>query len=266
MIDAQTALDYVLGHPELSKSPIILYGQSIGGAVSIDLASRNPSAIRGLILENTFCNLPSLIPTTLPLLSPFQFLCHQKWDSLSKIPLIPRATPILMLSGLRDEIVPPEQMQELWKEVGKRQGKAVGSGEKGHLSGEGLSKFIEYPRGTHSKLSFVFLVETVLIYLNRWYLCAGWVLDGCGWVYSITGSGKYEPAKADVIISLFYLVPYFYYLSSLRKSMRAKKFQLGCPVSSNLKAWLFAFDQHVQPSFADSSSFVAALYFEAVAG
>ena len=62
-MDAQAGLNYVKAHPFLAKSPIvsttcfclrcfsltdsdvfaqILYGQSIGGAVSIDLASRNP--------------------------------------------------------------------------------------------------------------------------------------------------------------------------------------------------------------------------------
>ena len=63
-LDAQTALDYVTVDPSLSKTPIvsacsttlseltsfqILYGQSIGGAVAIDLASRNPSAVRSYI-------------------------------------------------------------------------------------------------------------------------------------------------------------------------------------------------------------------------
>ncbi|OBZ78246.1 Protein bem46 [Grifola frondosa] len=98
-IDAQCALDHVLTHPYLSHTPIILYGQSLGGAVAIDLASRNPQTIRALILENTFLSLPRLVPSALPVLGPFAFLCHQKWDSASKIPLIPRDTPMLLLSG-----------------------------------------------------------------------------------------------------------------------------------------------------------------------
>ncbi|KAJ3114823.1 hypothetical protein HK100_001541 [Physocladia obscura] len=39
-IDAQTALDWILNHPELGSTKIIVYGQSIGGAVAIDLAAR----------------------------------------------------------------------------------------------------------------------------------------------------------------------------------------------------------------------------------
>ncbi|KAI0696641.1 alpha beta-hydrolase [Cytidiella melzeri] len=119
-MDAQAGLEFIKSHPILSKTSVILYGQSIGGAVSIDLASRNPLAIRALILENTFLSLPRLVPTALPVLGPFAFLCHQKWDSASKVPLIPRKTPILMLSGLLDEVVPSEHMQGLWEIVKKR--------------------------------------------------------------------------------------------------------------------------------------------------
>ncbi|KAG1814762.1 Alpha/Beta hydrolase protein [Suillus subaureus] len=152
-IDAQTALDYLASHPCLNNTPVILYGQSIGGAVAIDLASRNSSKIAALILENTFTNLPRLVPKALPLLGPFSFLCHQKWDSASKIPLIPRSMPILMLSGVRDEVVPREHMQELWEIASRRQGtKSSGTGNKSDISevGNGKSRFLEFDGGHHN--------------------------------------------------------------------------------------------------------------------
>lgn len=37
-IDAQTALDYVKKHPLLKDTKVVIYGQSIGGCVSIALA------------------------------------------------------------------------------------------------------------------------------------------------------------------------------------------------------------------------------------
>jgi len=119
-IDAQTVLDYVRAHPLLSTTRIILYGQSIGGAVSIDLAYRNPHAIAALIIENTFMSLPRLIPTAMPWLGPFSFLCHQKWESHLKAPKLPPDMRVLMLGGARDEVVPRSQMQELWAVIRSR--------------------------------------------------------------------------------------------------------------------------------------------------
>jgi pimeloyl-ACP methyl ester carboxylesterase len=54
-IDAQTVFDYVLDHKMGEK--FIIYGQSIGGAVAIDLASKNTGKIQCLIIENTFLSL-----------------------------------------------------------------------------------------------------------------------------------------------------------------------------------------------------------------
>lgn len=62
-IDSQTGLDYLTSHPLFKDTPIVstvpmhldlpelqlfikvLYGQSIGGAVAIDLASRNSAKV-----------------------------------------------------------------------------------------------------------------------------------------------------------------------------------------------------------------------------
>ncbi|KAH7101442.1 Alpha/Beta hydrolase protein [Auriculariales sp. MPI-PUGE-AT-0066] len=124
-IDSQTALEYCKSHPVLKSTKIVLYGQSIGGAVSIDLAARNPNKIDALVLENTFLSLPRLIPTALPMLGPFAWLCHQIWDSANALPKIPSSTPILMLSGLQDDIVPPSHMQELF-DIACRNGRSKG--------------------------------------------------------------------------------------------------------------------------------------------
>ncbi|KAI0644041.1 alpha/beta-hydrolase [Trametes meyenii] len=153
-IDAQCALDYVLAHPYLSKTPVVLYGQSLGGAVAIDLASRNPHIIRGLVVENTFTSIPRLVPTAVPILGPFTFLCHQKWDSASKIPLIPAETPILLLSGERDQVIPEEHMADLWYLVKRRKPRARPTGQDQDeglpRSGARLSRVYQFHNGTHN--------------------------------------------------------------------------------------------------------------------
>lgn len=107
MLDAQTALDYLRDRAETSDHKLVIYGQSLGGAVSIKLVSKNQTAgdIAGLILENTFLSMRKLIPSVIPPAKYLTLLCHQVWPSDSLIPSITKV-PILFLSGLQDEIVP----------------------------------------------------------------------------------------------------------------------------------------------------------------
>ncbi|KAF9511673.1 hypothetical protein BS47DRAFT_1330806 [Hydnum rufescens UP504] len=116
-MDAQATLDYVLSHPVLQSTKLIYYGQSIGGAVAIDLASRNPSNVHALILENTFLSIPLVAKQVMPYVTPFLFLCTEKWRSDRAIKLVPSSTHILLLSGLEDELVPPSHMKSLWNTV-----------------------------------------------------------------------------------------------------------------------------------------------------
>jgi hypothetical protein len=63
-IDAQTGLDYIRQRADLRDSKIVIYGQSLGGAVGIGLAANNHQSedIAGIILENTFTSIRKMIP------------------------------------------------------------------------------------------------------------------------------------------------------------------------------------------------------------
>ncbi|RYC65364.1 hypothetical protein CHU98_g793 [Xylaria longipes] len=115
-LDAQTGLDYLRSRAETSNHKLIVYGQSLGGAVSIKLVAKNQQAgdIVGLILENTFISMRALIPSVIPPARYLTMLCHQIWPSESILPSITEV-PILFLSGLQDEIVPPAHMRRLYE-------------------------------------------------------------------------------------------------------------------------------------------------------
>lgn len=122
-VDAQTGLDYIRQRAETMCTKILIYGQSLGGAVAINLVADNQESgdIAGLILENTFLSIRKLIPTYVlrpfietRLLTPSRVfpparylarLCHQHWTSEEVLPKI-TDVPILFLSGLKDELVP----------------------------------------------------------------------------------------------------------------------------------------------------------------
>ena len=190
--DAQAALNYLLADDELSQKPIvrifrstrrlltltftiqILYGQSLGGAVAIDLASRNPSKVspgpkqratlnfcfiqrsqvNALIVENTFTSLPGIVRGW-PIIGIFSFICLQKWDSASKLPRIPKALPILMLSGDMDQVVPRNHMHTLWEIATKRGGNDTGSSEQSDVPPPSKDVFESFPWGSHGKWLFI---------------------------------------------------------------------------------------------------------------
>lgn len=68
IIDAQTGFDYLRQRAETRDHDIIVYGQSLGGAVAINLVSKNQNdpKLVGLILENTFLSIRKLIPSYVP--------------------------------------------------------------------------------------------------------------------------------------------------------------------------------------------------------
>lgn len=64
-IDGQTAFNYLRQRAETKNNDIVIYGQSLGGAVAIQLVSKAQSDAKliGLVLENTFLSMRKLIPS-----------------------------------------------------------------------------------------------------------------------------------------------------------------------------------------------------------
>lgn len=97
----------------MDNEKILVFGRSLGGA----LAHTSQTSIAGLIVENTFTCVAEvagvalfvlrLLPTHI-----LQRLVTSKWMSRSKIGQL--ELPILFLSGLKDAIIPPPQMAELF--------------------------------------------------------------------------------------------------------------------------------------------------------
>ncbi|CAO1638473.1 unnamed protein product [Sympodiomycopsis kandeliae] len=112
-IDSQVVLDWV--RENLTNHKIVLFGQSLGGAVAIDSAVRNSNLIDALVLENTFLDIPTLIPSVLPPAKYFSFLCKEIWSSKTRLPLLQESTDVkvLFLAGEKDELVPHSHMQQL---------------------------------------------------------------------------------------------------------------------------------------------------------
>jgi uncharacterized protein len=106
--DIRAAYNYLLEKKDISYNDIVLYGESIGGAVSVELASRMP--VRALITENVFTSIKDMAEITFPLIPYFIF--SSRFNSLEKIQNI--ACAKLIIHSFDDEIVPFEQGKSLF--------------------------------------------------------------------------------------------------------------------------------------------------------
>ena len=99
-LDAEAAWDYLI-RQGASPEKIILYGQSLGGAVAAELAlRRNPSV---LIIESSFTSVPDLGASLYPWL-PVRMISKFRYSTKDKIGLI--GCPKLIIHSTDDEIVP----------------------------------------------------------------------------------------------------------------------------------------------------------------
>ncbi|KAK6357492.1 hypothetical protein TWF718_001801 [Orbilia javanica] len=111
-VDAEAALDWIFKNDETKGTKVVVYGQSLGGALGIATAAKHQDQLSGLILENTFTSMRDVIPNVFPPAKYVTRLCHQVWPSEDIIPKINKI-PVLFLSGLQDELVPPSHMKRL---------------------------------------------------------------------------------------------------------------------------------------------------------
>ena len=98
--DAEAAIKW-LNKKKVSNSQIILYGESLGTGVAVELASKNN--FNSIILESPFTSIENSAKIYYPYL-PVSFLLKDRYDSISKIKKI--NSPILIMHGRKDDIVP----------------------------------------------------------------------------------------------------------------------------------------------------------------
>nr|CAG4641881.1 EOG090X09ZU [Eurycercus lamellatus] len=119
--DAQAALNYLHSRQDIDPRQIIVFGRSLGGAVAIDLANNkaNNSKIACLIIENSFSSIPDMAKQIIPWkgLKYIPLWFHKnKFQSKKKI--ISIHCPVVFVSGLSDQLVPPSMMKELFTACG----------------------------------------------------------------------------------------------------------------------------------------------------
>ncbi|WP_414577284.1 alpha/beta hydrolase [Anabaena sp. CCY 9402-a] len=110
--DAETAWNYLVQQRQIPPKQIFLYGHSLGGAVAIDLALKQPKAA-GLIVEGSFTSVRDVIDyRNMFRLFPVNLLLTQRFESIEKIPQL--KMPILFIHGTADSTIPAFMSQKLY--------------------------------------------------------------------------------------------------------------------------------------------------------
>jgi hypothetical protein len=99
--DAEAAYLWLTQVRGVPPGSIFIHGESLGGAVALELALRRKAA--GLVLESTFTSVVEMCRHVFPFL-PAGLLVRFRYDTLSKIPRLP--CPLLLMHGPADDLVP----------------------------------------------------------------------------------------------------------------------------------------------------------------
>jgi fermentation-respiration switch protein FrsA (DUF1100 family) len=106
---ADAAYDWLIKDKQFAPKNVILYGESLGGGVATELASRRDH--RALVLIKTFTSLPDVAQSLYPWV-PVRWLMSNRFDSLSRINRCNR--PVFVTHGDADRLIPYEQGRRLF--------------------------------------------------------------------------------------------------------------------------------------------------------
>jgi fermentation-respiration switch protein FrsA (DUF1100 family) len=108
-LDALAAYDWVVKQRGVAPMRVLSYGESLGGAVAIELARRRP--VGAVFVESTFTSLPDVGARIYPFL-PVRLLATIRYASVDKVGKL--GVPLLVAHSREDEIVPFELGRKLF--------------------------------------------------------------------------------------------------------------------------------------------------------
>jgi hypothetical protein len=103
-LDVRAARQWLLDHADVPADRIIYFGESLGGAVVVELAVEHPPA--GLVLRSPFVDLASVGRVHYPFL-PVRRLLRDRFTVAAHVASVRAPTTVVYGSG--DSIVPPQQ-------------------------------------------------------------------------------------------------------------------------------------------------------------
>jgi fermentation-respiration switch protein FrsA (DUF1100 family) len=109
-VDGRAARAYLAGRPDVDRSRIVYFGESLGTAVAVDLAVEHPPA--ALVLRSPFTSMRDLGQHHYPFL-PVDLLLRDRFAAIDQIQRV--RVPLLVIAGGHDRIVPIENTRRLYE-------------------------------------------------------------------------------------------------------------------------------------------------------
>ncbi len=113
--DSRAARAYLLGRADVRTSRLVYFGESLGAAVAVELAAAHPPS--ALVLRSPFTSMTDIGRFHYPLL-PVGWLLRDRYPSLERIAGV--RSPLLVIAGDSDVIVPIEQSRRLYEAAPSR--------------------------------------------------------------------------------------------------------------------------------------------------
>lgn len=113
--DARAALAYVRSRADVSPARVVYFGESLGAAVAIELATEHPPA--ALILRSPFSSMTAMGARHYPFL-PVRWLLRDRYPSIDRVARL--RSPVLVIAGDDDRIVPLDDTQWLFDATPER--------------------------------------------------------------------------------------------------------------------------------------------------
>ena len=108
--DAGAAYEWLSREKNLSADDIVLFGRSLGGAVAVELASRQPCG--GVIVESSFTSLVDMGRRLYPYV-PVGTVLRYRFDSAAKMGQL--RCPVLVAHSPDDELIPYDMGKKLYE-------------------------------------------------------------------------------------------------------------------------------------------------------
>lgn len=110
--DAAASWQYLIQARQVDPQRLFIFGHSMGGAIAVELASRQPDAA-GLIVQSSFTSIREMVDLNLVYrIFPIDRLLTQRFESIQKVPQL--KMPTLFIHGLADAEVPAQMSKILY--------------------------------------------------------------------------------------------------------------------------------------------------------